>query len=105
MEKWVVDFARCEELVDEILEKVSLVTDYESEKVEKGPPLVQKKVEKLENWEMLVSLMRGAEKEKIEEKKLKRGSGERKLKEKGGGAGNYRAKESLRKCPKTYKSE
>ena len=94
MEKWVVDFARCEELVDEILEKVSLVTNYESEKVEKGSPLVQKKVEKLENWEMLVSLMRGAENGKNEEKKLKKGSGERKLNKKGGGgAGNCGAKQ------------
>ena len=32
MEKWVDDFARCEELVEEIIEKVSLVTNYGSEK-------------------------------------------------------------------------
>ena len=68
MDRWVDDFARCEELVDEILEKVSLVTDYESENAEKVTPLKQKKVEKLENWEVLVSLMRGPEKEKIEER-------------------------------------
>ena len=55
MEKWVKDFARCEELVDEILEKVSLVITYENQEVEKGSPLVQKQVEKVENWEMLVS--------------------------------------------------
>ena len=52
MEKWVKDFARCEELMDEILEKVSLVIAYENQVVEKGSPLVQKQVE---NWEMLVS--------------------------------------------------
>ena len=38
MEKWVEDFARCEELVDEILEKVSLVITYENQEVEKGSP-------------------------------------------------------------------
>ena len=87
-------------MVDEILEKVSLVTDYTSEKVEKGPPLGQKKVEKLENWEMLVSLMRGAEKEKIEARKLKKGSGERKLKENGGGGRELQSKRITWKMPK-----
>ena len=48
MEKWVEDFARCEELVDEILEKVNLVIAYENKEVEKGSPLVQKQVEKVE---------------------------------------------------------
>ena len=46
MEKWVEDFNRCEELVDEILEKVSLVIAYENQEVEKGFPLVRKQVEK-----------------------------------------------------------
>ena len=46
MEKWVEDFNRCEELVDEILEKVSLVIAYENQEVEKGSPLVRKQVEK-----------------------------------------------------------
>ena len=37
------------QLVDEILEKVSLVITYENQEVEKGSPLVQKQVEK-KNW-------------------------------------------------------
>ena len=35
MEKWVEDFARCEELVEEIVEKVSLVIDYKNQEVKK----------------------------------------------------------------------
>ena len=59
MEKWVEDFARCEELVEEIVEKVSLVIAYKKQEVEKGSPLVQKQEEKVENWEKLKILMRG----------------------------------------------
>ena len=49
---------------------------------------------------MLVSLMRGAEKVKIEEKKLKMGSGERKLKENGEGRGTIEQKNSLENAQK-----
>ena len=59
MEKWVDDFARCEELVEEIIEKVSLVTNYGSEKIKNETQLVQGDVEKLENCEVPRSLMGG----------------------------------------------
>ena len=85
MEKWVDDFARCEELVEELLEKVSLVTDYGSEKIENETPLVQGEVEKLENCEVLGSLMGGAEKRKNVKRKMKMCSGETISKENGGG--------------------
>ena len=59
MEKWVDDFARCEELVEEIIEKVGLVTNFGSEKTKNGTQLVQGDVEKLENCEVPGSLMGG----------------------------------------------
>ena len=45
------DFASCEELFDEVLEKVNLVIRYQETGLEKGSPLVQKKVEKPEDLE------------------------------------------------------
>ena len=85
MEKWVEDFARCEELVEEIFEKVSLVISYKNKELEKGTPLEQKQVEKTENWEKIKTLMQGGEeKVKKEQKKLIRGGGEQKSKQNGG---------------------
>ena len=59
MEKWVDDFARCEELVEELIEKVSLVTNYGSEKTKNDTQLVQGEGEKIENGEVPRSLMGG----------------------------------------------
>ena len=53
------DFARCEELVEEFVEKVTLVISYKNKELEKGSPLVQKQVEKKENWEKFKTLMQG----------------------------------------------
>ena len=86
MEKLVEDFARCEELVEEILEKVNLVISYKNNELEKGSPMVQKQVEKTENWEKLKTLMQGGvEKVKKEPNKLIRGGREQKSKQNGGG--------------------
>ena len=49
MEKWVEDFARCEELLEEVLEKFSLVIRNQKTVLQKVSPLVQKKMEKI--WE------------------------------------------------------
>ena len=60
------DFASCEELLDEVLEKVNLVIRNQETGLEKGSPLVQKKVEKPEDSGTLKSLMRGEGGEKSE---------------------------------------
>ena len=57
MEKWVEDFGRCEELIEEIFEKVILVI--KNTELEKGSPLVQKQVEKTEYWGKFKTLMKG----------------------------------------------
>ena len=59
MEKWVEDFARCEELLEEVLEKVFLVIRNKNTVLEKGSPLVQKQVEKTEYWGKFKTLMKG----------------------------------------------
>ena len=85
MEKWVEDFTRCEELIEEIFEKLILVISYKSTELEKGSHLVQKQVEKTENWGKFKTLMKGGgEKVKKEPKKLIKGGGEQKSKLNGG---------------------
>ena len=59
MEKWVEDFARCEELLEEVLEKVILVIRNKNTVLEKGSPLVQKQVEKREDLGKFKTLMKG----------------------------------------------
>ena len=59
MEKWVEDFGRCEELIEEIFEKVILVI--KNTELEKGSPLVQKQVEK-GNFKTLMKGWRKSEK-------------------------------------------
>ena len=94
MKKWVEDFARCEELVEEIFKKVSLVINYKNQELKKGSPLVQKQEEKTENWEKIKTLMKGGEKEKANKEKTKFiiGGGEQKSKQNGWGGGGCGAK-------------
>ena len=66
MEKWVEDFASCEELLDEVLEKVNLEIRNQETGLEKGSPLEQKKVEKPEDFGTLKTLMRGVSENRTE---------------------------------------
>ena len=59
MEKWVEDFASCEELLGEVLKKVSLLIRNQETGLEKGSPLVRKKVGKSEHLGKLKTLIRG----------------------------------------------
>ena len=80
------DFARCEELVEELVEKVTLVISYKNKELEKGSPLVQKQVEKTEDWGKFKTMMKGGgEKMEKEPKKLIKGGREQKFKHNGGG--------------------
>ena len=56
MEKWVEDFGRCEELIEEIFEKVILVI--KNTELEKGSHLVQKQLEKTEDWGKFITMMK-----------------------------------------------
>ena len=56
------DFARCEELIEEVFEKVILGIRNKNTELEKGSPLVQKQVEKTEDWGKFKTMMKGVEK-------------------------------------------
>ena len=101
MEKWVEDFARCEELLEEVLEKVILVIRNKNTVLEKGSPLVQKQVEKREDLGKFKTLMKGGGRKKEKRKRLK-GAGNKIKKE--WGAGECGTKEKARKCPKSIKN-
>ena len=65
------DFARCEELLEEVLEKVFLVIRNKNTVLEKGSPLVQKQVEKREDLGKFQTLMKGGGRKSEKRKRLK----------------------------------
>ena len=97
------DFARCEELIEEVFEKVILGIRNKNTELEKGSPLVQKQVEKTEDWGKFKTMMKGGgEKMKKEPKKLIKGGREQKFKQ-NGGRENVEQNKRLENAQKTSK--